>query len=580
MKEGMTSLDIYAWLKKNSYFIENSYIKKIFMDDERVILKIHKKDLGNRDLFLDPQGWIYFGEREENEISSKVKFLRDILENKRIDNVNQLNFDRILIFNLSGNMKIIFEMFGGGNFILTENEKIIFAIKYREWRTRKIKVGETYVPPPQTLNPLNLSENEFIENLKENREIVRILAIKFNLSHYSEYICSVSNIQKDKLGNYLSVDEFKRIYSETKKILDGIDGRGYICNNRLSVIKFTDCVEYENINDAILNIPKEEEKSEEERIREEQIKAIENFRRLAEEYRNIGDFIFSNLERINGIVEEIKKGINVENIVKRDGKNVTIKFQDFPYEIELDLTKKVSENGNYYYELSKKMKEKEKGALEAMSIKKEKKEKKEIKKERSRFWFEKYRWFFSSEGALVLAGRDARTNEEVVKKYLGERDFYVHADIHGAPSVVVKNTNITEKTLIEAGIFGLSYSKAWNAGLMAGDAYWVTYSQVSKMAESGEYVPKGAWVIRGKRNYMRNLPLMLAIGIIEYQGQKIMMCGPLDAVKAKTNDYIIIVPGNVEKSQIAEIVSKKFNYDKDEVMRILPPGNAEIRENV
>ncbi len=580
MKEGMTSLDIYAWLKKNSYFIENSYIKKIFMDDERVILKIHKRDLGNRDLFLDPQGWIYFGEREENEISSKVKFLRDILENKRIDNVNQLNFDRILIFNLSGDMKIIFEMFGGGNFILTENEKIIFAIKYREWRTRKIKVGEAYGPPPQTLNPLNLSEKEFIENLKENREIVRILAIKFNLSHYSEYICSIANIEKDKLGKDLSDDEFKRIYNETKKILDGIDGKGYICNNKLSVIKFNDCVEYENINDAILNIPKEVEKSEEERIREEQIKAIENFRKLAEEYRNIGDFIFSNLEKINGIVEEIKKGMNVENLVKRDGKNVTIKFQDFPNEIKLDLSKKVSENGNFYYELSKKMKEKEKGALEAMSIKREKKGKKEIKKERSRFWFEKYRWFFSSEGALVLAGRDARTNEEVVKKYLGERDYYVHADIHGAPSVVVKNTNITEKTLIEAGIFGLSYSKAWNAGLMTGDAYWVTYSQVSKMAESGEYVPKGAWVIRGKRNYMRNLPLMLAIGIIEYQGQKIMMCGPLDAVKAKTQDYIIIVPGNVEKSQIAEIVSKKFNCDKDEVMRILPPGNAEIKENV
>ncbi len=575
----MTSLDIYAWLKKNAMFIENSYIKKIFLDEDKVILKLHKKDLGNKDLFMDLNGWIYFGTREEMEISSKVKFLRETLENKRIDSVTQINFDRILFFQLSGEMKIIFEMFGGGNFIITENEKIKFALKYREWKTRKIKIDETYIPPPQTMDPLIMAKDEFIENLKEKKEIVRILAIKFNLSHYAEYLCSVSNVDKNTLGINLSQEQAERIYMEMKKIFENIDGKGYICENKLSAINIGQCVEFENINDAILKIPREEEKSESERIREEQLKAIENFRKKAEEYRNIGDFIFSNLERINEIFDEIKKGITFENLVKRDGKNVILKFPELPFEIEMDLTKKVSENGNYYYDLSKKMKEKEKGAIQALSKKREI-IKKEIKKERNRFWFEKYRWFFSTEGSLVLGGRDARTNEEVVKKYLGEKDYYVHADIHGAPSVVVKNTNITEKTLIEAGIFGLSYSKAWNAGFTAGDAYWVTFSQVSKMAESGEYVPKGAWVIRGKRNYMRNLPIMLAIGMIEYQGQKILMCGPLDAVKLKTNDYIVIVPGNVEKSEIAEIISKKFNYDKDEVMRILPPGNAQIRENV
>ncbi len=579
MKEGMTSLDIYAWLKKNAAFIENSYIKKIFMDDEVVILKIHKKDLGNRDLFFDLNGWLYFGTREEMEISSKVKFLREMLENKRIDNVSQLNFDRILIFNLSGNMKIIFEMFGNGNFIITENEKIKFALKYREWKTRKIKIDETYAPPPQTMNPLSMEKDEIIENMKENREIVRILAIKFNLSHYAEYLCLISNVDKNIQGVSLSYEQAERIYMEMRKIFEFVDGKGYICENKLRAIKIGECMEFENINDAILKIPKEEEKSESERIREEQLKAIENFRKKAEEYRNIGDFIFSNMEKINALFDEIKKGKSPENLVKRNGKVVTLNFQEFPIEIEMDLTKKVSENGNYYYDLSKKMKEKEKGALEALSRKREIK-KKEVKKERNRFWFEKYRWFFSSEGSLVLGGRDAKTNEEVVKKYLGEKDYYVHADIHGAPSVVVKNTNITEKTLIEAGIFGLSYSKAWNAGIMAGDAYWVTFSQVSKMAESGEYVPKGAWIIRGKRNYMRNLPLMLAVGLIEYQGQKILMCGPLDAVKSKTNDYIVIVPGNVEKSIIADIISKKFNYDKEDIMRILPPGNAQIRENV
>src|SRR5438094_8985368 len=76
-------------------------------------------------------------------------------------------------------------------------------------------------------------------------------------------------------------------------------------------------------------------------------------------------------------------------------------------------------------------------------------------------WFEAYRWTISSEGFLILGGRDARTNDQLVKKHLKEGDRYAHADVHGAPSTVIQDgARATEATLRESCEFALSYSKA------------------------------------------------------------------------------------------------------------------------
>ena len=124
---------------------------------------------------------------------------------------------------------------------------------------------------------------------------------------------------------------------------------------------------------------------------------------------------------------------------------------------------------------------------------------------RKHHWFEKYRWFISSEGAIVIGGRDAATNDLVVRRYLNPDDTYVHADIHGAPSVIVKHPApgepaLTDASMIEAAQWGVSFSKAWRVGLASADAFWVAADQVSKAAASGEFVARGAWVIHGTKH--------------------------------------------------------------------------------
>ena len=195
------------------------------------------------------------------------------------------------------------------------------------------------------------------------------------------------------------------------------------------------------------------------------------------------------------------------------------------------------------------------------------------------FWFEAYRWFLSTEGFLVIGGRDAKTNDAIVKKHLKDGDRYVHADLHGAPSCVVKEgSKAGAATLEEACAFALAWSKAWSAGLASGSAYWVRPEQVSKQAETGEYVSRGAWVIRGKRNYVHDIPVRAAVGEIEHEGHRKVMAGPVAAVASRAARAVVFEPGDGDKAAFARRIAATFEVPVDEVARVLPPGPVRVVE--
>ncbi|KAF7457305.1 Nuclear export mediator factor Nemf [Cryptosporidium felis] len=140
-----------------------------------------------------------------------------------------------------------------------------------------------------------------------------------------------------------------------------------------------------------------------------------------------------------------------------------------------------------------------------------------IKKLRVQYWFEKFHWFVSSDGYLIIGGHDASQNELLFRRYLEKNDRYIHADIHGATTCIVKNpSNISEiplNTLSEAGQMSICYSKAWmNKTVIS--AWWVYPDQVSKTAPSGEYLTTGSFIIRGKKNFLP--PLKLEMGCALY----------------------------------------------------------------
>ena len=85
---------------------------------------------------------------------------------------------------------------------------------------------------------------------------------------------------------------------------------------------------------------------------------------------------------------------------------------------------------------------------------------------RKTYWFEKFNWFITSENYLIISGKDAQQNQMLVKKYMEKGDIYMHADIYGAATVIVKNPSkkpIPTSSLEEGAVFTICRSKAWES---------------------------------------------------------------------------------------------------------------------
>ncbi|RMF55014.1 DUF814 domain-containing protein [Candidatus Woesearchaeota archaeon] len=257
-------------------------------------------------------------------------------------------------------------------------------------------------------------------------------------------------------------------------------------------------------------------------------------------------------------------------------------------EITLDLNKSIEENASSYFEKAKKAKKKLLGAQEAaeqtrkrieqLERKKEKELaaiKKESVRKREKKWYEKFRWFHSSEGFLVIGGRDATTNEIIIKKHTNDDDIVFHTDMAGSPFFVVKTVGkkVGEATLKEAAQATASYSRAWKLGLGTSDVFYVKPSQVTKEAKAGEFMPKGAFMIKGKTTYIRP-EIKLAIG--EKNGE--IIGGPVDSIKKQTKNFVVIVQGAKKPSEVAKKIRAKLGGDIDEIIRMLPAGGCEIEK--
>ena len=349
-----------------------------------------------------------------------------------------------------------------------------------------------------------------------------------------------------------------------------------------------------------------------------QQETLDNFAKTIEDSQHKGEVIYSNYSSIENILNVVNSARNkdysfkdIGKILKKAKKDgmaeaqiyesidklgvLTLNIDDTSLIMDPKLT--IPENAEAYYEKAKKAKRKTKGALIAIENTKKQLEKIRSKKDiameqvsvpkkrvkKNLKWYEKLRWFISSDNILVVGGRDANSNEMVVKKYLEPNDIHLHADIHGASSTTIKlnGGELTENVIKESGEFAASFSSAWSMGFTTQDVFWVNPDQVTKTPEAGEFLAKGSFVIRGHRNYIRSARVKLAIGIVDYEGKRIM-AGPVEALEAHCENYVVLKPGFTKKEAIAKKILHKINEDDlltlDDIIRVLPSGKCDIDE--
>jgi len=249
-------------------------------------------------------------------------------------------------------------------------------------------------------------------------------------------------------------------------------------------------------------------------------------------------------------------------------------------DIRIYVDKSVNENAAHYYELSKDAKKKIGGTEKAIEDTKKqiektrkKKKEKEVRVKKEKKWFEKFHWFYTSEGKLAVGGKNAQQNDIVYKKYMEDNDLFFHADIQGGSAVILKEGNsANEEEMLEVAQFAASFSNAWKNGNAGVDVYSVKKDQVSKHATGG-FIPVGSFAISGERNWYRNTKLGLKIGWGE---NDIEILPERCQRKLKNEIYLVTAKSGKEKGEIGRLIAKKLSVDVSDVLELIPSGKSKL----
>jgi predicted ribosome quality control (RQC) complex YloA/Tae2 family protein len=246
----------------------------------------------------------------------------------------------------------------------------------------------------------------------------------------------------------------------------------------------------------------------------------------------LSDYSYEEEEEMGDVTESDNSDSEDDNDDKKRSTKGNQK-EDKRLKVDIDLSLSGWSNARQYYDQKRvaatKQEKTEQASTKALKSTEQriqadlrkglKQEKAVLRPVRKQLWFEKFIYFISSDGYLVLGGKDAQQNELLYRRHLKKGDIYVHADLHGASSVIIKNNpglaefEIPPSTLSQAGNMSVCTSSAWDSKAVM-SAWWVNADQVSKTAPTGEYLTTGGFMIRGKKNFLPPAQLLLGFAVI------------------------------------------------------------------
>ncbi|MCX8182439.1 MAG: ribosome rescue protein RqcH [Candidatus Methanomethyliaceae archaeon] len=634
LKLSLTSIDLLAILRELKSILISTRIENVYnLDDWGFLFRIHTSG-GNLDLLLEPGKRLNittFKYPLPASPSSHAMNMRRLISNAIIKSIEQVDLDRIARFTLerSGRLlNVYFELLGEGNIIITdESGKILYALHQKTMRDRTIRTGAIYQPPP-VRGASVYSEPKIDEIRSQKVSIIRSLTRHYNLPpEFVEESLARSSIDPNLPSSEVSEALLKTFLKSARSAIEEITSsplKPHIIvkdQKRLSVqpIEFVSLsyerIPFDSFNAAVdeyfatlvsaregerRRLPKEEEIEALEGVLNRQKASLKELEERRQRDREIGELIISNLADIQDLIDHVvemrRKGAEWEEIVRTSPMKIlkidrskgllTALVND--KEVLIDFKCSATENANRYFSGSKDASRKLQGLTEA--IRETEKKINELRqgllevaqpmvlKSMKKEWYERFRWTFSSQGFLIIGGKDASQNEILVKKYMENKDIFAHSDAPGGSVVIVKSRGeeIPNDTKEEAVAFAVVYSRAWRAGLGAADGYWVRADQVTKTPPAGEYLGKGAFMIYGERNYVRNIPLVIFLGVQIADGAFKVIVGNESFVKKTCVSYVKLVPGEPSGSalikKIKSLLVQRADQSLSQLISAIPEG--------
>ncbi len=380
-----------------------------------------------------------------------------------------------------------------------------------------------------------------------------------------------------------------------------------------------------------------------ERILDHQASTIEEFQEEAKQYREQAELLYAEYELVDEVIMTVREareaghgwgeieerlteladdGVEAAQAVTGvDPETARVHLALDGETIAVAVDDGVEHNANRLYQEAKSVEEKIEGAREAMAETEAELDELDSSEEspsappsadspsdwlsmrsipvrQPEHWYERFRWFHTSDGFLVIGGRNAKQNEELVKKYAEPYDRAFHTQAHGGPVTLLKATDpseagrevdFPESSLTQAAQFAVSYSSVWKDGHFAGDVYLVRPEQLTKEAESGESVAAGGFVVRGEREYYNDTPVGVRVGLT-CEPETRVIGGPPAAIEPHVVTSVAVEPGRYAQADVAKRIYRSFREQftdesfvrkvasPDQIQHFLPPGTSRIVE--
>ncbi|MCK5299788.1 MAG: NFACT family protein [Candidatus Aenigmarchaeota archaeon] len=602
--EELSSLDIFYLMKEFSV-LERSKIRKVYVEEDEVHFSLYSAQKGSGTLVIG-KNYIFYTNKPLNhspEPNAYCMHIRKRVIGQIISSFEQINFERIIKVS-TRDFDIIVELFSKGNIIITDKEgKIISLRSSQSWKDRELKSGLVYELPPSRISPVDMKVAEFSDALSESdKKIVPFLARALGLGgKFAEEAVFRSGIDKNTVCSEFDKVSASKVCKSVKSLFcEKIDA--YVVDNDalpFIVGKYKDVSvkRYDDFNSAISSVLLlDKEKAVVKSVKGEggkdklevrlnvQNNRLKGLLVSIDELQKKAEAIYTHYGEIEKLVAQLKdiaskhgwekvkkkvegKGKESTNITGIDLKDkvVSLKYDDLVLDVYYE--ENLAKSADLYYSKMKKYKAKIDGLEKSKKNSEEEikcRDKTAEDKARKRVlrppvkqqWYHSFRWFISSEGFVCVAGKDAKSNERLIKKHMNTDDVVIHAELAGSPFVVVKSEGkvVGKKSIHEAGIFGACYSRAWNIGVGSVDVFSARPDQVSKEAPSGEFISKGSFMIYGKKEYY-NVELKLAFGLIN----NYVNLWPLDSIGKHTKKMVVIVPGR-DKAKSVGVAAKKKLY--------------------
>lgn len=594
----------------SEYYVSNI----IAVTRDTFLFRMHHSTEPDITFMLSVRGiWLTRFKFEKVEESDLINVIKPEIERAKIESIQQSGTERIITIRfarLDGKKRVIVaELFGIGNIILCdENMKILALLNPIQVRHRILKKGHQYFPPPTrgidvldiTLEQLhNMRNKTDAKELDVSRWLGRNISIP---KRFVEEIIRKASISSTNVGQ-LTEDDISRIFTVIKElsnfsaenhqslIILGDDGKArdvvaippltpIATNIRIarSFMEGVDEVLANEITEKHGNLRTSEidkrisllkhDLAEQNKAKDEVIAKAAAIRKIASELMAISrNGIIYNVDDVS--VREFLAAISASIITDKGRKYLEVLGERVPIgestlariSSSLYVRAKELERGCISIEDAKAKLNAQLEKLKSQTIAIQNKI--VMKTQTTKEWYERYRWFNTNEGLLAIGGRDASSNSAIIRKHLTDNDIVFHADIHGSPFFILKDAKQASEissSLMEVAQATVSFSRAWKDGLSSADAYWVEPTQIKKGAPTGQFLPKGSFVIEGRRNYIKDVELRVAVGILWSFSHFVLTCGPSNSIRKRSIVYAQLLPGGTDPNNIAKkIKTELFN---------------------